>query len=76
MPVGGWDDVLITELLDLLNILGILVELAPEQHAVLDSICQAPRIPMEELIAIGAVPASSGWDGPLLPKRPHDALPL
>ncbi len=76
MPVGAWDDVMILELLNLLNVLGILVELAPKQQAVLDWICQAPRISIDELITIRAIPALPGWDRPLLPDDPQDALPL
>jgi hypothetical protein len=76
MPVGAWDDVMILELLNLLNVLGILVELAPNQQAVLDWICQAPRISIDELITIGVIPAPPGWDRPLLPEDPQDALPL
>jgi hypothetical protein len=56
---------MITELLNLLNVLGILVELAPKQHDVLDLICRAPRIPVQELIISGAIPAPSGWDSRL-----------
>jgi hypothetical protein len=74
MTDDGWDDVMVVELLNLLNILGLLVELAPRQQAVLDKICQAPRITVEELFMSGAIPAPSGWDGPLLSKLPH--LPL
>jgi Type ISP C-terminal specificity domain len=66
IPLGRWDDTMIKELLNLLNILGFLVELAPTQQAVLDRIRRGPRIGIDELIASAAVPASPGTDGPLL----------
>ena len=62
-PVGRY---MIKELLNLLNILGFLVELAPTQQAVLDQIRRGPRIGIDELIASAAVPAPPGTDGPLL----------
>jgi len=76
MSVATWHDVMIVELLNLLNVLGILVELAPKQQAVLDRICQTPRITREELIISGAIPAPSGWDRPLLLENPQDTIPL
>jgi hypothetical protein len=57
MPLGAWDDVMIKELLNLLNVLGLLVEFAPTQQAVLDQVCQGPCIPIDELIRSGAIPA-------------------
>ena len=75
-PVGAWDDVIVIELLNLLNVLGILVELAPKQHSVLDLICQAHRLTVEELITSGAILVPSGWDSPLLAESPQGTLPL
>lgn len=65
IPLGRWDDAMIKELLNLLNILGILIELAPTQEAVLDQIRRGPRISVDELIASAAIPAPPGTDGPL-----------
>jgi hypothetical protein len=76
IPLRRWDDTMIKELLNLLNILGFLVELAPKQQAVLDQICHRPRIGVDDLIASGAVPAPPGTDGPLLYEGPQGALPL
>jgi Type ISP C-terminal specificity domain/Eco57I restriction-modification methylase/N-6 DNA Methylase len=76
IPLRRWDDTMIKELLNLLNILGFLVELAPKQQAVLDQIRHRPRIGVDDLIASGAVPAPPGTDGPLLYEGPQGALPL
>jgi hypothetical protein len=65
ISLGRWDDTMIKELLNLLNILGFLVELAPTQQAVLDQIRRGPRIGIDELITSAAVPAPPGTDGPL-----------
>jgi hypothetical protein len=74
IPLSRWDDAMIKELLNLLNILGLLVELAPKQQAVLDEICQGPRIHLYELIASGALPAPRSVAGPLLPVSLQETL--
>jgi hypothetical protein len=43
-----------TELLNVLNVLGLLVDLEPEQAALLDSICAGPLISQDELQESGA----------------------
>lgn len=43
-----------TELLNVLNVLGLLVALEPAQAALLQKICSGPTIPAEELRAVGA----------------------
>ena len=65
IPLSRWDDTMIKELLNLLNVLGFLVELAPTQQAVLNQILRGPCINIDELIASAAVPAPPGTDGPL-----------
>jgi hypothetical protein len=42
-----------SDLLDLLNVLGLLVELEPEQAALLDRVCQGPLITVTSLRASG-----------------------
>jgi hypothetical protein len=76
IPLGRWDDVMIKELLNLLNILGFLIEVAPKQQAVLDQICQGPRIHMDELITSAAVPAPPGTYGPPVFDGPQGSLLL
>jgi hypothetical protein len=44
-----------TELINVLNVLGWLVDLEPAQAAMLDRICEGPPIPLEELLAEGAI---------------------
>ena len=44
-----------TELLNVLNVLALLVELEPEQAALLEKICSAPLISEEELKTAGAL---------------------
>ncbi len=50
-----------TELLDLLNVLGSLVELEPQQAALLEKICAAPTITSEELRKAGAFAQTAPW---------------
>ena len=38
-----------TDLIDLLNVLGLLVELEPQQAALLDRICSGPLLTLTEL---------------------------
>ncbi|MES3012709.1 MAG: type ISP restriction/modification enzyme [Pseudomonadota bacterium] len=49
-----------TELLDLLNVLGLLVELEPEQAAMLDRALTGEKLPRAALLNAGALPRSSG----------------
>lgn len=43
-----------TELLNVLHVLGMLVELEPRQAALLERICESPLLPADELRAAGA----------------------
>ena len=52
-----------TELINLLNVLGWLVDLEPAQTAMLEKVCTGPTIPAEELRAAGAL------EVPTQPKR-------
>ena len=53
-----------TELLNVLNVLGLLVDLEPKQANLLDSICAGPLISNAELKAAGAL------EVPPAPKKP------
>ena len=44
-----------TELINVLNVLGWLVDLEPQQAALLEKICAGPTITAEELYAVGAL---------------------
>jgi len=69
-----WDHTTITELLDLLNVLSFLVDLAPTQRETLRQICQGPRIGTDELVTSGAIPAPIGTDSPLPADTPQSIL--
>jgi len=51
----SWPAEYTTELLNLLHVLGRLVDLAPRQAALLDRVCAGPVISAEELRAAGAL---------------------
>ena len=55
-----------TELLNVVNVLGLLVELEPMQADLLERICAAPLISEEELKAAGAL------EVPAVPKKPKN----
>lgn len=44
-----------TDLIDLLNVLGLLVDLEPQQEALLDRICTGPLLSITELHEAGAL---------------------
>lgn len=44
-----------TELINVLNVIGWLVDLEPTQESLLDKVCSAPTISLEELTAAGAL---------------------
>ncbi|MGA2881354.1 MAG: hypothetical protein ABSG13_20585 [Bryobacteraceae bacterium] len=48
-----------TELLNVLNVLGWLVDLEPAQGTMLEKICSGPTISSEELMAAGALEVSA-----------------
>jgi hypothetical protein len=65
---------MIKELLNLLNVLGFLVELAPTQQAVVDRILRGPCVSVDELIGSAAIPAPPGAVGPLVSEGPQGTL--
>jgi hypothetical protein len=48
-----------TELINLVNVLGWLIDLEPAQAALLEAVCAGPAISLEELHAAGAIQASA-----------------
>ncbi|MBI5386978.1 MAG: hypothetical protein HZA90_20080 [Verrucomicrobia bacterium] len=60
-----------TELLNVLNVLGLLVTLEPAQAALLEKICSGPTFPAEELKAAGAFALPDEPNG----KARHSAAP-
>lgn len=44
-----------TELINVLNVLGLLVDLEPQQAELLDRVCSGPQVTLEELEAAGAL---------------------
>jgi hypothetical protein len=71
---AGGTDLMIKELLNLLNVLGFLVELAPTQQAVVDRILRGPCVSVDELIGSAAIPAPPGAVGPLVSEGPQGTL--
>jgi hypothetical protein len=57
-----------SELINVLNVLGWLVDLKPKQAALLEKVCSGPTISVEDLRAAGAfeVPAKSKRGAPAL----------
>ena len=61
-PLGGiqpdhWLAEYTTELINVLNVLGWLVDLEPTQAKLLEKVCSGPTIPSEELRIAGALDA-------------------
>jgi hypothetical protein len=54
-----------SELIDLLNVLGLLIELEPAQHALLTEIASSPTITVDDLAAAGILPVPLGARKPL-----------
>lgn len=66
-----------TELLNLLNVLGVLVELEPAQMALLDRICAGPMVTESDLKAAGAfAPAGHAPAGATAPDAAQGRLDL
>ena len=57
----GWLAEYTTELLNVLHVLGRLVELEPIQAKLLEQICTGPTIPIVELTAAGVLQVPEGW---------------
>jgi hypothetical protein len=57
----GWLAEYTTELLNVLHVLGLLVEAEPEQAKILDVICAGPKITRSELEAAGALECPPKW---------------
>ncbi len=51
-----WDSAWTTELLDLLNVLGLLVDLEPVQAGLLERVLSGPLITTDDLLVAGVLP--------------------
>ena len=60
-----WIATTTSELLELLNVLGYLVELESEQSAILDQIVSSPLISLEDLKSSGVFPVPASARKPL-----------
>jgi hypothetical protein len=66
-----------TDLLNLLNVLGLLVDLEAEQAELLDRICDGPLVTLAELQEAGALELPVGYPTkPFRSEAPSDAPPL
>jgi len=65
-----------TELINVLNVLGSLVDLAPSQAKLLEKVCSGPTISSDELRAAGALelPAKSKREAPVGPSLFEPAI--
>ena len=63
----NWTDDFNTELLDLLNVLGLLVRLEPDQEALLGDVCAGPLITVADLEAAAVLPPPKSHRGPVRP---------
>ena len=52
----SWKHSYTVELLDLLNVLGLLIELEPEQAQLLETIVAGPMVTVDDLVSAGALP--------------------
>lgn len=62
-----------SELLDLLNVLGLLVDLETEQAEILEAICDGPMITLADLLDAGALDLPDGY--PTKPFRAESSQP-
>jgi hypothetical protein len=58
---AGWLAEYTTELINVLNVLGRLVELEPEQATLLEAVCSGPTISHQEFQAAGALQVPAQW---------------
>jgi hypothetical protein len=61
-----WTPAYTTELLNLLQVLSLLVDLQPDQAALLDRICTGPQITAAELQTAAIIPPPPGARRPLI----------
>jgi hypothetical protein len=61
----SWSAITTSELLELLNVLGYLVELEAEQSAILERIMSSPLISLEDLTDAGILPVPASARRPL-----------
>ncbi len=71
-----WPPKFTSELLDLLNVLGLCVDLEPRQAGLLDRICAGPLVTIADLERVHVYPASDFARKPLAPEDPHAPMLL
>jgi hypothetical protein len=64
-----------TDLIDLLHVLGLLIELEPEQAALLADVCDGETIALDELDALGALHLPAGYPSAPFRTVGQDSLP-
>lgn len=76
--IDRWEPALTTELLDLLNVLGLVVDLEPRQAALLDQVMAGPLVDVAALTAVGVLPPAEASHRPPAPDvdpgRPQASL--
>lgn len=72
---GAWQPEYTTELLELLNILGLLTDMEPAQADLLDRVCEAPLLSVQELAASGALERATAIASAKEKKRNSAAKP-
>jgi hypothetical protein len=70
----SWTPAMTTELLELLNVLGLCVALEPDQDELLDRIVDGPLITVDELTASAALPVPASSRSVPNPRRENDLL--
>ncbi len=58
-----------SDLLDILHVLGLLIDLEPEQATLLDAVCSGPMLSRADLAAAGALTLPEGHPGKPVPRR-------
>jgi hypothetical protein len=76
IPLGRWDDLMIKELHNLLNVLGFLVELAPTQQPWWTIFSLASASVLTSWVGSAAIPAPPGAVGPLVSEGPQGLADL
>jgi hypothetical protein len=77
----SWKHSYTVELLDLLNVLGLLIELEPAQSQLLEAILAGPMVTVDDLVSAGALPVEDEARRPAVTGGPRmgmgeDQLPL
>ncbi|MYS22504.1 N-6 DNA Methylase [Streptomyces sp. DvalAA-14] len=68
----SWSPDWTTQLLELLNVLGLLVQEEPGQRELLDAICAGPLVPVGKLTELGILPVSASERRPIKVRPPNE----